>query len=396
VAREGRRAFGLRPRFLALSGAVLWGHDPLAPMASSRRRRNYAMQQSINLGAPYPFHAAPGIATWVLALEDRRIIHGAMLGPEVLDGDSGAAPGDVVDHLASHGLRRSDAARWVGQLPQWPVSRTLEMADFLHRRFYERSGWNAQLMGENRLRAMQMEQLNRAIEDQKRDGRNTLYAFEKERILLANIRAGDRRSARKLLNEMLAAIYMSSPQLVVLRARAVELMSCLTRAAIEDNPLLEPLIERNHTWTERLIRARSFEDLSQVLMESLDDFIDGIYLHGVNRSNTKVRKAVDFISRHHMERLPLSAVARHVGISCSRLSHLVKGLTGRTVLQLIHQVRIRNAQRLLDRSSLSCAEIAYSVGFSDQSYFIKQFRRSTGTTPFRYRCGRSGPRGAAE
>ena len=42
---------------------------------------------------------------------------------------------------------------------------------------------------------------------------------------------------------------------MVLRARAVELMSCLTRAAIEDNPLLEPLIERNHAWTERLIAA---------------------------------------------------------------------------------------------------------------------------------------------
>jgi hypothetical protein len=71
--------------------------------------------------------------------------------------------------------------------------------------------------------------------------------FEKERALLAHIRAGDRNTARRILNEMLATIYLTSHQLVVLRARTVEMMSCLTRAAIEDNPLMEPLIVRNHT-----------------------------------------------------------------------------------------------------------------------------------------------------
>ena len=34
------------------------------------------------------------------------------------------------------------------------------------------------------------------------------------------------------------------------------------------------------------------------------------------------------------------------------------------------------------------AEIAYDLGFADQSYFIKQFREMTGTTPARYRRGR--------
>ena len=84
--------------------------------------------------------------------------------------------------------------------------------------------------------------------------------------MLSNIRAGDRNQARRILNDMLANIYLSCPELVVLRARSIELMSCLSRAAIEDNPLLEPLIERNHRWTEALLEATSFEDLSMSLM----------------------------------------------------------------------------------------------------------------------------------
>jgi AraC-like DNA-binding protein len=184
---------------------------------------------------------------------------------------------------------------------------------------------------------------------------------------------------------MLAGIYMSSPKLVVLRARAVELLSCLTRAAIEDNPLLEPMIERNHAWTEKLVTTRHFEELSQVLMTALDDYSDVIYLQGVNRSNVKVSQAIDYIGAHYMRPISLRDVAGEVGLSPCRLAHLVKSYTGRTVMQLIYQIRVTHARKLLMNSSRTCAEIAYELGFGDQSYFIKHFKRLTGTTPLRFR-----------
>jgi AraC-like DNA-binding protein len=148
---------------------------------------------------------------------------------------------------------------------------------------------------------------------------------------------------------------------------------------------MEPLIERNHAWTERLVMARSFEDLSHDLMAALDDFIDGIYLHGMNRSNTSVRRALDLIGREFPRKLGLSAVAREVGLSPWRLARLVKEFTGRTVGQIIREVRVRHAQQMLERTSKSCAQIAYDVGFGDQSYFTMHFRRLTGATPARYR-----------
>jgi AraC-like DNA-binding protein len=240
-------------------------------------------------------------------------------------------------------------------------------------------------MQENRLRIQQHHQLTEAIEDQRHSGRPALYAFEKERVLLARIRAGNRSAAKQILNDMLAAIYLSSPQIPVLRARAIELISCLTRAAIEDNSLLESLIEKNHMWTEHLLKARSFEELSRVLTDALDAFIDAIALHGLNRSNQKVQAAIEFIAANHARPISLRTVAAQVGLSSSRLAHLVKACTGRTVTQILHQARIRQAQHLLERTTKTCTEVAYDVGFNDQSYFIKQFRRATGTTPHHYR-----------
>jgi len=240
-------------------------------------------------------------------------------------------------------------------------------------------------MGENRRRLLQQTQLRQAVEDRRRSGSNALYAFEQERVLLAFIRAGDRNGARRILNDMLAAIFMSSPKLVVLRARAIELMSCLTRAAIEDNPMLEPLIQRNHGCTERLIAAKSFEELSRVLMSALDSFIDGVHLHGVNRLEDRIRKVLDFIDANYTEHITLGDVARHVGLSASRMAHLIKESTGKTLIQIVQEVRVGKARRLLERTSMSCAEVGYAVGFSDQSYFTKQFRLQTGATPSAYR-----------
>lgn len=389
VSKTYYKVYGLRPYFVDLSCKAVNRNDDLSVLSNTHRRRDYALQESINLGEPYIFFPAPAVATWVVGMEDRRMVHGGLIGGEVLvDGRSPSPPEksqESINYLVSHGMTRESAEKFLSRLPVWPEPRIREAAQFLQKTFYQISGWKPELMEENRLKLLQRQMMNQAIEDQKKRGEEALYAFEKERVLLANIRVGDKNEARRILNEMLATIYMSSPQLVVLRARVIELISCLTRAAIEDNPLMEPLIEQNHAWTERLVRAQSFEDLSHVLMDALDDFIEGIYLHGVNRSNIKVQKALDYIGRNFIKRITLQEVANEVGLSPCRLSHLVKEFTGRTVLQIIHQMRIRHAQYLLERTSKSCTEIAYEVGFSDQSYFIKHFKRLTGRTPARYR-----------
>ena len=367
-----------------LAGKVINAGDELAVLSNTRRKRNYALHESINRGEPYVLQPVPGVVTFVVGLEDRRMIHGGLMGGAVsLEGAFHRE--ECCAYLVSHGMAEEKAAPFTARLPAWTEPQVREAGLHLQELFYQVSGWYPELMKENRLKALQMEQINVAMEDQRKGGKGTLYAFEKERALLANIRAGDRNSAREILNNMLASIYMSSPRVVVLRARAIELVSCLTRAAIEDNPLLEPLIERNHTWTERLIVAQSFEDLSRVLTEALDDFIEGIYLHGVNRSNTRVRKALDFISMNYTRKIGLEAVAREVGLSAGRLAHLIKEFTGRTFLQIVHEMRIRQSQQLLQNTAKDCAEIAYEVGFGDQSYFIKHFRRITGTTPARFR-----------
>ncbi len=395
VIRDTYKATGIRPFFMDVNGHCPDQEDPLGTAPPRiRRLRLYALHESVTMGQPYFFETGPGLSCWLVALEDRRIIHGALIGGAVISIESSVTTEDYLTHLTtSLGLSLPAARHYLATRPAMSPATITEAAAYLEKTFYQISGWKPVQLEENRLRSQQQQQISEAIEDQRRRGGAFTYPYEKERVLLSHIRSGDQTGARRVLNEMLGAMYLTSPKLVVLRARAIEMMGYLTRTAVEDSPVMESLIQRNHQWMERLIRAKDFESLSRVLTEALNDFIEGVYLHGFNRSNAHVSKALDFISSHYAQAISLTDVAREAGLSPFRLAHLVKSHTGKSILQIIIITRIQHARQLLEDTDKTSIEIAYETGFNDQSYFIKHFKRLTGITPARYRRTRMMPQG---
>jgi len=397
VSRSYYRAFGLRalpitisgerwPAGVARSSATYGALAERLPTAVQTRA--YSLQEALHWGEPYLFYPVSGLTSWVVALVDQHAVRGGLLGGEVRP--QGQELEASIRGLVSQGIALPAARRYVTRLPVWRSERIREAAMALEKIFYQVSGWKPLLLEENRLKAAQQKQIAQTIEDCKKNGQ-TAYPIDKERMLLSLIRAGDQNGARRVLNEMLGAMYLFSPKLAVLRARSIEMMGYLTRAAVEDSPLMEPLIERNHQWMQKLISAPDFEMLSHVLMQALDDFMQGIYAHGFNIYNPKVSRILDFVAQHYARPITLEQIAAATDLSVFHASHLVKQNTGKSILQHVMQLRIQKARQLLERSSLSCSEIAYKLGFCDQSYFIKHFKRLTGTTPRRYRRSPSAP-----
>ncbi len=391
VCRAYRQTCALRAHPVSVTGALL--NRPRKPdvvftLPSSTRTGAYNLQEALHWGEPYVFYWAPGIISWMVAMVDKYAVHGGLMSDAVIT--EGKSADAAIQTLTDQGIPRTAARRYITRLPVWSPACIREAALFLQKTFYQISGWHPQLLEENKLKATQQRQISEAINEHKKNGQ-TSYPIDKERMLLSLIRAGDQNGARRVLNEMLGAMYLFSPKLVILRARAIEMMGYLTRAAIEDSPLMEPLIERNHQWMQKLIQSRDFETLSHVLMQALDDFMEGIYVHGFNCYNANVSRILDFITRHYTQPISLKQISKAVGLSVFRISHLVKQQTGKTVLQHILQLRVQKAQQLLERTTRSCPEIAYAAGFCDQSYFIKHFKRLTGTTPAHYRRSRLVP-----
>ncbi len=99
----------------------------------------------------------------------------------------------------------------------------------------------------------------------------------------------------------------------------------------------------------------------------------------------RVLKAARYLSDHLGESVRVTEVARHCGLSASRLLHLFKRETGQTLRRYLIGLRVEGAAKRLAFSQQPLAAIASELGFTDQSHFGAVFRRHAGQTPRGYR-----------
>jgi AraC family transcriptional regulator of arabinose operon len=102
----------------------------------------------------------------------------------------------------------------------------------------------------------------------------------------------------------------------------------------------------------------------------------------------RVAQVVDEISRRYREPITVAQLAYRVHLSPSRLAHLFKAAVGESPIRMVLRLRLRQAARLLEYSTLSVAEIAAEVGFESQFYFARRFREQFDASPTAFRRAR--------
>lgn len=99
----------------------------------------------------------------------------------------------------------------------------------------------------------------------------------------------------------------------------------------------------------------------------------------------RMRDVLEFIERHHRERLPLEDVARAANFAPAYLTDLLRRETGLSVHRWIVEHRLSEAKRLLAYTEMPVATIAIHVGFTSVSHFSRQFLNKVGLTPRAWR-----------
>lgn len=116
-----------------------------------------------------------------------------------------------------------------------------------------------------------------------------------------------------------------------------------------------------------------FKALDMLLVDDIEvNSIDDKFLQDVFKS---IKDNLD------NEQFSVEDIARTVGFSRSQLHRKLKALSDRSANQLIVEVRLNEAHRLLKQKAGSVSEIAYTVGYSNLSYFTKSFKEKFGTLP---------------
>lgn len=96
----------------------------------------------------------------------------------------------------------------------------------------------------------------------------------------------------------------------------------------------------------------------------------------------RLRKVLDAESQEAS--FDLKVLAARLALSRTHLHRRTKEIFGLPPSELIIRFRLERAARMLRERAGTVGQIAYAVGFSDLSHFVKRFRAQYGQTPTTY------------
>lgn len=104
-----------------------------------------------------------------------------------------------------------------------------------------------------------------------------------------------------------------------------------------------------------------------------------------NFQSDYVERARQYIAEHYSYPITVEDVAAYTGVSRSYLFRLFRGIMKQSPKEYLLEYRIRQACQLLNQTDLPVRSIAHSVGFEDNLYFSKVFKKYKNCTPSEYR-----------
>ena len=102
-----------------------------------------------------------------------------------------------------------------------------------------------------------------------------------------------------------------------------------------------------------------------------------------------MHKMVGFIQQNYSSKIALQDIAAAGFVCRSSCCSIFKRYLNQTPVSYLTEYRINEACKLLRAGNLSIAEVAISVGFFDQFYFSRVFKRAKGMPPSKYIAAQS-------
>src|SRR4026207_210394 len=99
----------------------------------------------------------------------------------------------------------------------------------------------------------------------------------------------------------------------------------------------------------------------------------------------RVKRVIELMQVDPSRNFSLGKMAQSVNLSAPYFCYLFKSITGVPPAKYLKSLRMQQAAMLLSTTFLSVKEIVIRVGLTDDSHFVRDFKRLYGMTPSEYR-----------
>lgn len=105
---------------------------------------------------------------------------------------------------------------------------------------------------------------------------------------------------------------------------------------------------------------------------------------GIPQSYRKVHELLGYLNANYPKDISGKMIEEEFSCNFDYLNRVFKKTIGKTIFVYLNEIRIQHAKELLGTTSMKIAAIGYRVGFRDECYFNKVFKKYTGVSPGQY------------
>lgn|GEM_PF-3895292 len=234
------------------------------------------------------------------------------------------------------------------------------------------------------------QEVNQLIEMSKLDGlfqgvNNYEYPFDLEKELIQAIRSKDQERAALLTHDFFAFLTENEMNEATIKQIAFKLLGSIFHIVLQTG-INEEFSKAGESLYERLYKLKDPEEISywfehkvvQPIIEEMSNSQDRKY-------RLIVQSLISKVDSNYMEDISLEEWAREANLYPSFLSKIFKDISGWNFIDYLTHVRLTKAKELLKDTDVKIKDIAESVGYNQQSYFNRMFKKEFGLTPGEYR-----------
>ncbi len=110
------------------------------------------------------------------------------------------------------------------------------------------------------------------------------------------------------------------------------------------------------------------------------------YTNSINTTDAeRINKVVDYLMENFAKNIDLVEIANLINLNKSSFCRYFKSITRKTCSQILNEIRIAHACRLIVNCDDTISCISYETGYNNISHFNRQFKKITGLTPGEYK-----------
>ncbi|MCI6730994.1 MAG: response regulator [Lachnospiraceae bacterium] len=206
--------------------------------------------------------------------------------------------------------------------------------------------------------------------------------------IFKQIKMGNTDSLEKAVNRFVLSLKSSNINMQGFSLILMELLTGFYRFLINNEIDTGILSEEHEDVYTELLQMDSMEDIQNWLFHTSMKIQRCIQEQRSSKTGSFVREAQNYVLENYSNpELSIDLICSELGVSSAYFSTVFKRETGKTFINYLTEIRMKEAERLLVEQDEKKYIIAEKVGYSDPSYFSYVFKKWFGVSPMKYKQG---------